>query len=951
MTDSNHIAEQEKDKPGDQNLQFQLLEIVRGLAEELNPQHKLVVEISLDSDLDRDLGLDSLGRAELLLRISKAFKVSLPDKLLAEANSPRVLLDAVQEAGPAVSLFDQSIISSPVLPRIEAPSSVETLVDVLEYHARTHPERPHLRLLSGDDQEDQLSYSDLHNAALRISYGLGLRDVVEGDRVAIMLATHLSFFEAFFGVLYAGGVPVPMYPPFNRSQVEEHLRRQAGILKNADIEVLIISEDMQRVGSLLFGLAENLRHIETVAVLSSEGMLDAPVRTGPEAMALIQYTSGSTGDPKGVVLSHANLLANIRSMGEAMEISSSDIFISWLPLYHDMGLIGAWLGPLYYGFLTVIMSPLTFLANPSRWLRTISRYRATLSAAPNFAYELCCKNIHDEDLAGIDLGSLRMTLNGAEAVSAVTIRRFSERFAACGFKPEMMWPVYGMAENSVGLAFPPIGRKPRIERIGRTALARDGVANPADSKDDTALTMVACGQPIPRHEIRIVDETGREVADRHEGQLQFRGPSATTGYFRNDEKNRTLFSGDWLDSGDRAYLANGDVYITGRIKDMIIKAGRNIYPHEIEELVGQIEGVRKGCVAAVAGTDQQTGTERLVLVVETRLADDDEKARLRKRIIEVCTDTLNMPPDVVELVPPHAVLKTSSGKIRRAATRELYETGFLTSHKKGLWLQILALALSGMTSRIRRFSQRIIGTLYAGYWWAILVLVAIFAWLVVMLLPIRNWRHRIVHKCARLFLWLTGTMPRVRIQEPVPEHGAMLVANHSSYLDSLVILAAIPGQLAFVAKEELSRQWVAGPFLRRLGAVFVRRNIASEGVEDTAHELEVAQSGVRIVSFPEGTMARMPGLHGFRLGTFVAAVQSGLPVIPLTLRGTRSVLRSEQWFPRWGEIEVDIGTAIWPKGSDFAAAINLRDKARAIILDKCGEPDYARERLEISTPT
>ncbi len=946
MTNSVYVEEPAKDNISNQELHSQLLQIVREVAEELNPQHKLTLEISLDSDLDRDLGLDSLGRAELLIRVGKVFKVSLPDELLAEANSPRILLDAVLKAGPVVvSLLDQSTISSPILPHIEAPSSVETLVDALEFHAREHPDRPHLRLLASDDQEDQITYSDLQNAALRISYGLGLRGVVKGDRVAIMLATDVSFFEAFFGVLYAGCVPVPMYPPFRRSQIEEHLRRQAGILNNAAIEILIVSEDMRKVGSLLYGLAESLRHIETVADLSSEGISDAPVRTEPAATALIQYTSGSTGDPKGVVLSHANLLANIRSMGEALGASSSDVFISWLPLYHDMGLIGAWLGPLYYGFLTVIMSPLRFLANPSRWLRTISQYQATLSAAPNFAFELCCKNIRDEDMAGVDLSSLRMILNGAETVSAVTIKRFTEQFAPYGFKPEMMWPVYGMAENSVGLAFPPLGRKPLIERIERTALARDGIAKSASPEDDTALTFVACGRPIPRNEIRIVDDTGHEVADRHEGQLQFRGPSATSGYFRNDEKNRMLFSGDWLESGDRAYMANGDVYITGRIKDMIIKAGRNIYPHEIEELVGQVEGVRKGCVAAVASTDLQTGTERLVLIVETRLTNDDVKDQLRKQIIEACSNALDMPPDVVELVPPHAVLKTSSGKIRRAATRDLFEAGFLTGHKKGLWLQLLALAASGMTSRMRRFWRRIVGTFYAGYWWVALVLVAVFAWLAVVLLPKRDWRHRVVHNCAKSFLWLSGTVPKITIQEAVPERGALLVANHSSYLDSLVILAAIPGRLTFVAKEELSHQWVAGPFLRRLGTVFVHRGTASEGVEDTARELEIAQSGERIISFPEGTMGRMPGLHGFKLGTFVVAAQSGLPVIPITLRGTRSVLRSDQWFPRWGKIEIDISTPIRPEGCDFAAAIELRDKTRSIILEQCGEPDYAHERL------
>ncbi len=952
MTTGEHENEQSKNGVNDRELPARLLEIVRQLAEELDPQHNITREINLDSDLDRDLGLDSLGRAELLIRIGKTFKVKLSDNLLVEANSPRILLDALRIAGPVVTgVFDQAGISKPDLPRIEAPSSVETLVDILEFHTRTHPERPHLRLLTGDDQEEQLSYSDLHNAALRISHGLGQRGIVQGDRVAIMLATDVTFFVAFFGVLYAGGVPVPMYPPFRRSQIEEHLRRQAGILKNADINILIVSEDMRKVGSLLFGLAENLRHIETVAVLSSEGVADAPVRTGPETTALIQYTSGSTGDPKGVVLTHTNLLANIRSMGEALEINSSDIFISWLPLYHDMGLIGAWLGPLYYGFLTVIMSPLTFLADPSRWLRTISRYQATLSAAPNFAFELCCKNIRDEDLTGINLGSLRMVLNGAEPVSALTIKRFTEKFAPCGFLPEMMWPVYGMAENSVGLAFPPIGRKPLIEKIERSPLTRDGIAKPASGEDDTALTFVACGQPIPRHEIRIIDDAGHEVADRHEGQLQFRGPSATAGYFRNDEKNRGLFSGNWLESGDRAYLANGDVFITGRIKDMIIKAGRNIYPHEIEELVGQIEGVRKGCVAAVASTDQQTGTERLVLIVETRLENDDVKNQLRQRIIEACTITLDLPPDMVELVPPHAVLKTSSGKIRRSATRELFESGILTGHEKGLWLQILALAFSGMASRMHRLRRRIVETFYAGYWWTILVLIAVFAWLLVMVLQRRVWRHWVVHNFAKLFLWLTGTVPQVTIQKPVPKRGALLVANHSSYLDSLVILAIIPGHLTFVAKQELSHQWVAGPFLRRLGAVFVHRTIARDGVEDTAHELKVARSGERIISFPEGTMGRMPGLHPFRLGTFAVATQSGLPVIPVTLRGTRSVLRSGQWFPRRGRIEAVIGTPIQPEGSDFKAAINLRNRARAVILKQCGEPDYSHERLEISPPT
>ncbi|MGI9387883.1 MAG: AMP-binding protein, partial [Methyloligellaceae bacterium] len=750
-----------------------------------------------------------------------------------------------------------------------------------------------------------------------------------------------------FGTLYAGAIPVPMYPPFRRSQVEDHLRRQAGILRNADASFLIVGEELRNVGALLFGLAESLKHIETVSGLRQGDSIEAPVPAAAETIALIQYTSGSTGDPKGVVLTHANLLANIRSMGEVLEASSNDTFVSWLPLYHDMGLIGAWLGSLYYGALAIIMSPLAFLADPSRWLRTISRNRATLSAAPNFAFELCCKNIRNEDIVGLDLGSLRMVVNGAEPVNPLTITRFTDRFSSYGFLPEMMGPVYGLAENSVGLAFPPIGRVPIIDRIQRTALSRDGVAKSADASDTTALTFVACGRPIPRHEIRIVDDAERELPERTEGRLQFRGPSATAGYFRNDERNKTLFSGEWLESDDRAYIANGDIYITGRIKDMIIKAGRNIYPHEIEGLVGEIEGVRKGCVAAVASTDARTGTERLVLLVETRLTDASEMEQLRRRITEGCVAVLDMPPDVIELLPPRTVPKTSSGKIRRAAARALFEAGLPELRERGFKLQLLLLAISGIGGRLRRSLRRTGELFYAGYWWTVLIGLAAMIWPTVIVLPRREWRRSAVHIAARWFLQLTGLTLRLDVAEPPPDRGAVIIANHSSYLDSVVIAAAFPGSLTFVAKEELAEQWVAGPFLKRLGTLFVRRAVASEGVEDIEAQLRGARDGKRIVSFPEGTLTRMPGLLGFHLGPFVVAAQTGLPVVPVTILGTRSILRGGQWFPRRGDIVVHVGKAVRSEGSDFSAAVRLRDNVRAVVLKACGEPDLVGERIVI----
>jgi 1-acyl-sn-glycerol-3-phosphate acyltransferase len=739
-------------------------------------------------------------------------------------------------------------------------------------------------------------------------------------------------------------VPVPVYPPFRRTQVEDHLRRQATILRNAGASVLIIGSEFRTVGQLMLGLAEDLRHVATVKDLSRAEAVDRFLPAGPDTIALIQYTSGSTGDPKGVVLTHANLLANIRAVGEALAASSSDVFVSWLPLYHDMGLIGAWLGALHYGVPTVIMPPLAFLADPGRWLRAIGRHRATLSAAPNFAYELCCKNVHDEDIEGLDLSSLRMLMNGAEPVSPGTIARFAARFAKFGFPPKAMAPVYGMAENSVGLTCPPVGRGPIVDRVERLALSRNGQARMAQRADATALEFVACGRPISGHEVRIVDEAGVELPERTEGRLQFKGPSATRGYFRNEEKTKALFDGEWLESGDRAYIASGDVFITGRIKDIIIKAGRNIYPQELEELVGGLDGVRKGCVAAFPSTLGDASTERLVLLVETRLTAQSDIDALRSKIIEVAKTQLDMTPDEVLLAAPNTVPKTSSGKLRRSAARSLYESGSLSKKGYALWWQLARLSLSGLGHRIRRLRDRIFDVLYAGYWWALLVAGAGVTWCTVLLLPRQSWRHQVIHRVARSFLWLTGLSPNVDVEELIPARGVLLAVNHASYLDPLLLSAVISGPLAYVAKEELASQRVAGPFLRRIGTLFVRRTDVEGGVEDTRKVLEASLSGDRIVSFPEGTLTRMPGLLGFHLGSFLVAAEAGVPVVPIAISGTRSALRGGQWFPRPTKIGVYIGKAMRADGSDFSAAVRLRDAVRARMLVLCGEPDLAHEK-------
>lgn len=916
-------------------LEAGLLAVIRALLAELNPAAR-PPSIALDSDLVRDLALDSLGRAELLLRLSRRFHVALPDRLIGEAATPAELLAAIRAAGPAPqpAPTPQPEAPAPALPTAEEPLQAGTLLDALAFHVGLHPDRPHLRLCPEPGLEEVVTYAELDRSARRVAAGLVRHGLVPGGRVAVMLPTGPAFFAAFFGALIAGGIPVPLYPPFQRARIADHLERQVRILANAAPEHLIASEDIAAFARLLPGRVPSLRHVLTSEAFAASPPLERAVPAAPETTALIQYTSGSTGDPKGVVLTHANLLANVRAMGTAITASSSDVVVSWLPLYHDMGLIGCWLGSLYFGALAVILPPLSFLADPGRWLRAIERYRGTISAAPNFAFERCLKALRDEDLAGLDLGSLRVLTNGAEPVSAETMARFEARFGAFGLHKGVLAPVYGLAECAVGLAFPPPGRAVLVDRIDRDTLSRRGVARPAG--EGAAIALVACGRPLPGHQIRIVDEDGREVAERVEGRLQFKGPSATAGYFRNPEKTRALFDDDWLESGDLAYLASGDVYVTGRTKDIIIRAGRKIYPQELEEIAGTMPGVRKGCVVAFASPDPDTGTERLILAVETRVTDPGARRDLSRMVAAAAARVLEQPPDTVLLCPPHAVPKTSSGKIRRSAARALYESGGLERPASRWRIEVAPVALASLHALSRRTGE----AAYAAWWWVLLTAAGLVLWPLVLLLPRRAWRQAALRAGSRAFLRAAGMPPEVTGSPPAPGRPAILAANHASYLDAAVLAAILPGSPAFLAKHELAGQAVAGTFLRRLGTAFVHRG-AAEGVAETQALLERLHSGEQIVAFPEGTFTRRPGLAGFHLGAFLAACRAGIPVIPLAIIGTRSILRADQWFPRHDAIRVVIGPALAPDGDDFHAAIRLRDATRAAILSACGEPDLA----------
>ena len=921
----------------------QLLSIVDRLVAEVRPGTRSPAR--LDIALDKDLGLDSLARVELLARIEQAFAVRLPDDLLGSAETPRDLLRAVAAGTPAGAgdALDQSQWEAPVPVEEGNPDHAATLVEVLQWHARRHPERPHVLFQRSATDTDSFSYGQLLATAREVAAGLRGIGVAPGQCVALMLPTGLEFFQSFYGILLAGAVPVPIYPPTRPGQIEDHLRRQAGILQNCEAVALISFDAARLVARILSGLVPSLREVTTPEELRDAGRSVAPAedhRGHAGEIAFIQYTSGSTGNPKGVTLDHGNLLANIRAWGQAVALTPADVVVSWLPLYHDMGLIGAWLGSLYHACPLVLMSPLDFLARPERWLWAIHQHRGTVTAAPNFAFELCLRHLDPARLLGLDLSSWRYAANGAEQVAAETLARFTAAFHPYGFRAEALAPVYGLAECSVGLAVSPPGRGPLIDRVRREALAA-GSALPAAPDDINALQLVACGLPLPGHEVRIVDDAGRELPPRRVGRLEFRGPSATRGYYRNAEASEKLIRDGWLDSGDLAYLADGDIFITGRIKDMIIRGGRNLYPYELEEAVGGIPGVRRGCVAVFGVPVAGQGTEKLVVVAETRETRAAAREELVRRINGLAVDLLGTPPDDVVLAPLHVVLKTSSGKIRRAATREIYCGEGFSGGGRALWLQVVRLSLAGFwqgaVAAVRRGGE----LLYGAYAWSIYGLLVPPAAAGILLLPDPVLRWRFVHAIARLCVRLCGIRLQVDGLEHLPRQAGVLVANHASYVDSIVLAAALPQPVAFVAKQELAAHPFAGPLLRRLGAAFVERFDARQGVDDVRRLAGIA--GTRpMFFFAEGTFTRQKGLRPFRLGAFQIAVQNGLAVTPVVLAGTREVLRDESWLPRRGAVRVGIGEAIAPVGEGWAAALQLRDATRAAILRECGEPDLDR---------
>ena len=915
-----------------------LLAVVSEVAREARPHFDAYV--SLDSSLERDLGLDSLARVEVVLRLEREFGASLPEQALASSETPRDLLRfLLAAAGAAPQAADRTVASLAQSEGVRPPEQARTLTEALEYHVERQPER--LCVFLHEDQKDTpLSYRGLWQGSLAYAARLAAAGVAPGRPVAIMLPTSLEYLYCFYGTLLAGGIPVPLYPPARLATIEDHMTRHVGVLKSAEAAIMVTIPEAKPLAWLLRAQVESLRAVLVPEDFSAQGDSFTPVRASGGQIGFLQYTSGSTGQPKGVVLTHANLLANVRAMGKAARATSADVFVSWLPLYHDMGLIGGCFATMVLGFPVVLMSPLAFLSRPSQWLRAIHRHRGTISGGPNFAYELCMRRIPEHELEGLDLSSWRFAFNGAEPVSPDTLSAFEERFSKWNFRKNVISPVYGLAECSVGLAFTPPGEPWQVDLLDREIFSTSGEARPARPDDPAPLKIVGCGRVIPEHDMRVVDAAGLELPDRAEGHLQFKGPSATSGYYRNPEATRTLFDGEWLNTGDRAYLSEGMLYLTGREKDVIIRGGRNISPYELEEAVGDLPGIRRGCVAAFGSLDRASGTERVVVLAETRERDTSIHDSLRRKINELALGLIGAPVDDIVLAPPHTVPKTSSGKIRRVAAREYYERGPSAVRTQAVWWQLARLALTSVAPQLRRGLRVARGIVYAGWAWLLFALLFLFILVVSAVSPGRAaWNF--TGACARLFFRALAIPVAARGLENIPASGPFVIAsNHTSYLDGALLLAALDWRdYAFVAKRELAANPLTRIFLKGIGAEFVERFDVAKSAEHADELVGAAKRGVSLIVFPEGTLSRQTGLMPFRTGAFQVAAQSGIPVVPAALRGVRSVLRDGRWYPRRAPVAVTFGAPVAPDGEDWAAAVRLRDRVRAEILRHCGEPD------------
>jgi amino acid adenylation domain-containing protein/non-ribosomal peptide synthase protein (TIGR01720 family) len=561
-----------------------------------------------------------------------------------------------------------------------------TLVHALQRRAASTPDRLALRFLAEDkDQGAVLTYRDLDLRARTIAAALQTYAAV-GERAVLLFHSGPDYVAAFFGCLYAGVIAVPAYPP--ESSRQHHQQRLVSIIEDAEPRVVLtntaLREPLLEMDEFKGQEAAQLLCVETLDSARAEQWQMPDIRA--DDIAFLQYTSGSTSSPKGVQVSHGNLVANEQLIrhGFGIDLNPDDVIVSWLPLYHDMGLIGGLLQPIFSGVPCVLMSPAYFLARPVRWLEAISEYNGTISGGPDFAYRLCAERVSGSALARLDLSRWRVAYSGSEPIRFDTLQQFAEKLASCGFSEQSYFASYGLAEATLFVAGGKRGHGIGALSVDEQAL-RQNRAQPAETSENGSVVM-SCGTGQPGHVVRVVEPNSLEsLADNQVGEVWASGPSIAQGYWRNPEASAASFveadGQTWLRTGDLGFVRDGELYITGRLKDMLIVRGHNLYPQDIEQTIErEVEVVRKGRVAAFAVTvDGEEGigiAAEISRSVQKILTPEALIKTLRQTVADACQQA----PSVVVLLNPGALPKTSSGKLQRSACRQRLADGKLDSY-------------------------------------------------------------------------------------------------------------------------------------------------------------------------------------------------------------------------------------------------------------------------------
>lgn len=566
-------------------------------------------------------------------------------------------------------------------------ADLSSFVGVTRHRCFETPEVAPFSFLSGAEQNQIMTYRQLDRSARSLGAWLQKRGF-EGDRVLVMYPSGPAFIKAIFGCFYAGAVPVPVYPP-HLALVSRTFPRLLAIIKDATPRIAFAPPEFTTALARLGGGSEQIQSsIWTQLPDDSDNLADEWRSTHimPSDIALLQYTSGSTAAPKGVMVTHANLLDNAKRIQDAFGIRQQVRGVSWLPPFHDMGLIGGVFQPVYSGFSVHLMSPLTFLQRPLRWLQAISILGASISGGPNFAYELCVQKISDENKKSLDLSCWKVAFNGSEPVQSRSLERFAEAFRECGFRSDSFRPCYGLAEATLMVSAARESSPVRLLSLDRGSLEANRVVCADETHSRDLCTVVSCGR-ADEDVVIVSPESLTACPDGKIGEIWFAGGSVAKGYWNRPAETQHTFDAYRADNGDGPFLRTGDLgfkwrgelFVTGRLKDLIIIAGRNHYPHDIEMTVEQSHAsIRPGC--CVAFSIAVDGEERLIVAAELhrKPPDETERREITRTILRDVSEVHGLQVHSVALLKSGRIPKTSSGKTQRLECRRAFTRGELT---------------------------------------------------------------------------------------------------------------------------------------------------------------------------------------------------------------------------------------------------------------------------------